>query len=375
MARPLDYAPPPPPASLRERVGGFVFERRGRTRSADIANTYRSLATQLDAGLDIRRASSTLARQQGTRSAFGRALADVRDRLETGDTLATAMADHADVFGEADVRAVEAAERAGVLEQALNRLARGREASVRLRKRATSALMYPAAVMTVALLVVLLLFTFVVPTILEPIVKSGRPLPLPTLIVSGFSSLLIGWWWLLGLLAIGGFFVVKRLLRVPSYRRAVDAAVLQVPVVGPMLLKHATAQAATLLGTVVQAGLGLVEAIDLAARAARNKAVGAALGRWRDEVEAGEDVGDAFRNAGVFPPLATEMVEVGAATGTIDATMAKLAETYENDVEETARRLGSLVEPAIIVFLAGIVLLIALAVLLPILELGSVFAP
>ncbi len=358
---------------LKERVASLVLRPRGnRVASAAVGHFYRQLAVQLDAGIDIRRAVTTLAQQQAG-SKLGNVLADARLRLETGDAFAEALAEHESVFGKADVRALAAGERAGVLEEALNRLASAREASARLKKSATTALAYPAVVVSFAIVLTLLLFAFVVPTIIGPIVKEGATLPLPTRIVAGASYLITRLWWLLAIVAVGGFFAGRHLLRTEVGRRGFDSVVLQVPVIGVMLHKHALAQAATLIGTCVRCGLNLVESIDLAASAARNTIVADALRRWQSGVEAGDEPAAAFSRAGRVPIPMADMIEVGVATGQLDATLAKVAERFESDVDETAKRLGALVEPAIVLVLGGLVLLIALAVLLPILQLGDVF--
>ncbi|MEM1011466.1 MAG: type II secretion system F family protein [Planctomycetota bacterium] len=346
--------------------------RGGRVSSAAIGDAYRSLAIQLDAGIDIRRGVRTLAtHHSGT--ALGVALSSVARQLEAGEPLSVAIAEHAETFGQADVRAIDASERAGVLEETLNRLADMREATARLRKSAVTALAYPAMIVLIALAITLLLFAFVVPTIVAPIVEEGVALPLPTRIVMAISWLVTRGWWLIALVVVGGSFGLRRLLRTEAGKRRFDGLVLRVPVVGPMLEKHALAQAATLLGTCVRCGLNLVESLDLASHASRNRVVGDRLSDWRDGVRDGQDVGDALRGSGRYPMPMADLVEVGVATGQLDATLGKLAERFEDDVDETARRLGALVEPMLVVFLGVVVLLIALAVLLPILQLGRVF--
>ena len=359
---------------FRDRFVGALFGGLGRTRSADIASFYSTLAIQLDAGIDIRRAVETLAEQNRvTAPTFAAILVAMRDRVAGGDSLAEAAKAHESTFGRADVEAIGAAERAGVLDEALLQLARRREAAVRLRKSATTALAYPAIVLCIAAVIVVLLFTFVVPTIVNTDLGGGpRSMPLPTLIVASISNALLYFWWLLILLAIAAFFGGRALLRTPAGKRGFDQFVLHVPIIGGMLRKHGLAQGATLLGTSVRCGLNFIEGLDLTARAARNSVLADGFDRWKDRVAAGEGVDEALVSARGFPALMVEMVRVGAETGEMDATLAKLADTYEHDVDETARRLGALVEPALVIFLGGVVLLIALAILLPILQLYQI---
>ena len=371
--RTLDYEEKGPKAAATRWMDGLLGIGTGRVKAADVAAFYKHLAIQLEAGIDIRRAVSTLANQnRRTSPVLGRHLTEIHEQLDSGESLGKAMNPKRDAFGEADVRAIEAAERAGVLEQSLHRLADSRETTVRLKKRATSALTYPAIVLGIAVVITVLLFTFVVPTILEGVVGTagrGTTMPLPTRIVSAFSSFLIwGGWLMIPLTAVAAFIGLRAMRKSPGGRKAQDSFVLTVPVIGPMLRKHAIAQAATLLATMVRCGINLIEALDVTGRAARNRIVGDGLERWRDGVAEGLPPDQALIAAGGFPPLMVEMVTIGSESGTLDTTLAKLAETYENDVEETARRLGTIVEPALILFLAGVVLLIALAVLLPILQ-------
>ena len=198
-------------------------------------------------------------------------------------------------------------------------------------------------------------------------------LPLPTRIVKGFSDFLLGGWWLLLLLGIGGFFLVRRLLQSGTGRKLSHTLVLELPVVGPMVQKHTLARTAILLGTMLRCGINFLEALDASARACRIIPIQNALRRWHEHVAQGVEIDDGLAAAGGFPPLMIEMVGVGAATGQLDRMLDKLASTFENDVEENSRRLGALVEPALILFLGAMVLLIALAVLLPILEIQRVF--
>ncbi len=368
---PLDYAKR---TGIRERIGDVTASAVGGrgVKSADIAQFYRLLATQLDAGIDMRRSIATLAGQVTGR--FADVLSDLLRRVREGDSLADALADHEALFGVADVAALRAAERAGVMEEALGQLADRRESAARLRKAATSALAYPAVVLSIALVVTLLLFAFVVPTILGPIREANRALPLPTVIVSGISTLLISYGWLLILLAVAGFFLGRYWLRKASGKRSFDIITGSIPVVGPLLQKHALAQSLVLLATCVRCGLNLIESIGLAAEACRNTQIADALARWHASVDAGDDPAEAIRHAGTLPPLMIETVDVGTTTGTLDTALLRLAKRYEADVDDTAKRLGSLIEPAIVVILGGVVLLIALAVLLPVLQLGDVFS-
>lgn len=358
------------------RVVSDLIPGAGPYDSAFIAGFYRDLAIMLDAGIDIRRGLATIAGQQSARNAMRVTLLnDIRKGVDSGDSLSTAMARHEEAFGEMDLRAIEAAERAGVLEDSLRRLAESRETGVRLRKRIIGALSYPAVVIVLAVVITVLLMTFVVPILLDTITKEGGSLPLPTRIVKGASDALLGWWWLLILLAAGLIFACIKIVQTREGKRLSHVFVLQVPVIGPMVEKHALAKTSILLSTMIRCGINFLEALQVTARACRVVPIRQGLERWHEAVAGGAEIDQGLIKARGFPPLMIEMVGVGATSGQVDKMLDKLASTYENEVDETSRRLGTLVEPALILFLAGIVLLIALAVLLPILELQNVFAP
>lgn len=358
------------------RLVGGLIPGAGPYGSAFIAGCYRDLAIMLDAGIDIRRGLATIAGQQSRRDMVRtRLLDDIRKGVDSGDSLSVAMARHEEAFGEMDLRAIEAAERAGVLEDSLKRLAESHEAGVRLRKQIISALSYPAVVVAMAVVITLLVMTFVVPILLETIATEGGALPLPTRIVKGFSDLLLGGWWLILLVLVGLFLGLRKLLGTREGRRLSHVFVLQIPVIGPMVEKHALAKASILLSTMIRCGINFLEALEVTARACRVVPIRRGLERWREAVAEGAEIDEGLIKARGFPPLMIEMVGVGATSGQVDKMLDKLATTYENDVDELSRRLGTLVEPALLLFLGGLVLLIALAVLLPILEIQRVFAP
>ena len=166
--------------------------------------------------------------------------------------------------------------------------------------------------------------------------------------------------------------LVRRYLRTDAGRRAWDALVLKLPIFGGLVLKHTVAKSATLIGTLLRSGIGLVESLQVARRTCTNTTLADAFGRWEQGVQAGDAPDAALKATRAFPPLMVEMVAVGTQTGKMEDTLDKLSETYEQQVNDTADRLASLLEPALVVVLGGLVLLIALAVLLPLLSIYSI---
>ena len=369
----LEYAERPGVRAKTAAVVQSVARRGGRVPTKAVTGFYRDLATMLDAGIGVRESLRTLLGQAAATSATWLGVVrQIGRHVDDGGTLGEGMALFPNVFDQLEVRAVEAGELAGILDESLRRLAALRENSARLRGRLVSALTYPAVVVGIALAITVLLFTFVVPTMLEPIVKAGRPLPLPTLIVKAVSDALLYWWWLLIPGVVLGAWLLRRYLRTDAGRRAWDALVLKLPIFGGLVLKHTVARTATLVATLLRSGIGLVESLQVAERTCANTTLAAAIGRWEDAVQDGEAPDAALRATRAFPPLMEEMVAVGTQTGKMEDTLDKLSETYEQQVAETADRLASLLEPALVVVLGGLVLLIALAVLLPLLSIYSI---
>src|SRR5690606_32511567 len=297
--------------------------------------------TMLDAGIGIREGLSTIRQQAAATSpAFLSIVTQIHDHVAEGGALGEAMARFPDVFEDLEVRAVETGELAGILEESLRRLADLRERRHRLKQKVITALTYPAMVLGIALVITLLLMTFVVPTIIEPLVENRANIPLPTRIVKTASDMFVHLWWLLILAAVGAFFLFRWWVRTPAGRRSWDAFVLHVPVFGGLVLKHTIARAATIISTMLRSGIGFVEALQVAGRTCPNVVLRDAIGRWEQGVVDGLEPDAALVQARGFPPLMAEMVAVGTRSGKMEDTLDKLAETYEHQVQDTADRLA-----------------------------------
>lgn len=368
----LEYAPAP--GGIKgAAVRWFGGMKRTGVPSSAVTGFYRDLATMLDAGIGIREGLSTIRQQAaGTSPAFLSIVTQIHHHVAEGGALGEAMARFPDVFEDLEVRAVETGELAGILEESLRRLADLRERRHRLKQKVITALTYPAMVLGIALVITLLLMTFVVPTIIEPLVENRGNIPLPTRIVKTASDMFVHLWWLLILAAVGAFFLFRWWVRTPAGRRSWDAFVLHVPVFGGLVLKHTIARAATIISTMLRSGIGFVEALQVAGRTCPNVVLRDAIGRWEQGVVDGLEPDAALVAARGFPPLMAEMVAVGARSGKMEDTLDKLAETYEHQVQDTADRLASLVEPAMVIILGGLILLIILAVFLPYVEILNI---
>lgn len=330
----------------------------------------RELSTLLAVGTPMVEALDVALRQQ--RGGFGKTLLQVRDLVAAGVPLSQAMGDHPRVFDVLTRRLVDVGERAGNLDEVLERLAQFKERSQSFRGRIGNALIYPVIVLTMAVGVTLLLMTFVVPNILEPLLQSGRPLPGPTVVVKAISDFVIGWWWLLGLLGFGLAVGLGVTLRTERGQRWRDTLLLKLPGIGPIARKQETVKVATVIATLMKSGIPFLDAVQVARGTAKNLLVQDALDTIHAGVSSGGDIADAVEQTGVFPPTVVQVFALGQASGRLEEMLERLAQDYDKQVQSAAQRLAALMEPALILLMALLVGFIAFATILPILEAGQV---
>lgn len=308
----------------------------------------------------------------GRVSGFDAIVLQLRDRVAAGASLSEAMGDHPDVFDLLTLRLIEVGERSGTLDVVLEKLAGFKERSASFRGRLANAMIYPAIVLTMAIIVTLLLMTFVVPNILQPLVQSGRPLPMVTQVVKGLSDLVIGWWWLIGLGVFGGLAVFIALLRSERGQQHWHRWQLNLPGVGPVIRKQETVRVATVIHTMIDSGVAFLPAIEIAERTVRNRVFRSALEDSREAVATGRDIAEVLRETGAFPPTVVQVFALGQASGRLGPMLERLASDYDKQVQQSAQRLTALMEPAMILVLAVLIGFIAFATILPVLEAGHV---
>jgi len=354
--------------SVAETGAGRSWAWAGRRASRrDVAVFLRQLATLLRAGLPLVRALEVLGRQGGEAALRG-VVGELAERLRAGGSLAEAMAAHPRVFSTLDVSMVRAGEASGALDAVLERLAHFAEKSLQLRGRIRTALIYPAVVLAVAGGILATLLAFVVPRfqqIFADLLK-GAPLPPLTQAVLDLS----GWvrdHWLAGfgvglLLALLGPVV----LRTARGRRGRDAVLRRVPVLGNFLVKAAVARGTRTLGTLLASGVPILPALLIAREVCGQSQVADELARVHERVKAGEPVARPLAEGGVFPPLVSSLVDVGEQSGQLPAMLARVADIYEEEVDQAAAGLGAALEPVLILFLALVVGVIVIALFLPI---------
>ncbi|MBA3849987.1 MAG: pilus assembly protein PilC [Opitutus sp.] len=327
----------------------------------------RQLATLLGAGMPLLRGLEVLARQENSRT-LRRIIASLGDGIRSGGTLSEALARHPRVFDRLYVNMAKAGEAGGVLDVVLERLAGFQEKSLLLRGKVRAALTYPAVVLAVSLLVLAGLLVFVVPKfqqIFADLLK-GAPLPPLTQAVLG-ASLLVREHYAAVLAVLSAIWLAFEILRRTTRgARLIDGAVLRTPLLGGLILKSLVARAARTWGTLLAGGVPILQAIRITRETIGNARVAAAFDEVHDRVKEGAPVAAPLGATGVFPPMVAGLIEVGEHTGQLAAMLTKIAEIYDQEVDTAVAGLGSLLEPVLIVLLAGVVGTIVVALFLPI---------
>jgi type IV pilus assembly protein PilC len=292
--------------------------------------------------------------------AFLKTLTGVRTTVEGGATLANAMRQYPVVFDDLTTNMIEAGETGGILDIILQRLAVYVEKAVRLRAAVKSALIYPVAVVSMAVLIVGALLKWVVPIFSNLFAGLGVNLPLPTRIVMGLSAFVNTFWWMF-LVGVGAlFFGVRQIRKHPRGKYYFDKMLLNLPIVGSLLRKIAVGRFTRTLGTLITSGVPILEGLSITAKTSGNAVLEEALMKVRKAIEEGRTIVDPLRECGVFPNMVTQMIGVGEATGAMDSMLQKIADFYEEEVDAATKDMLAMLEPVIIgilgVTIGGIVI-------------------
>ncbi len=338
--------------------------------ASSLAIATRQLAVLLGAGVPLVQSLDLLGREERD-PLLAETLRGVRDDVENGASLAAALGAHPRIFDELYVGMAMAGEAGGVLHTMLDRLADCTETSVALRGRVRAAMMYPAAVILIAGAVVGVILWTVIPTFAALFEGLGAVLPLPTRAVIAASESLPLAAPVALLAAAGGTWIGRRWYATPRGRRAIDAAWLRLPVIGPLLRKLAIARFCRTLATLLGAGVTVLDGLGITAGTAGNAVVADALLSARDAIERGASVAAPLGATGIFPPMVTQMVGVGETTGALDTLLSKVADFYEAEVDRAVAGLTSLLEPVLMAVLGVIVGGIVVAMYLPVFDLIS----
>ena len=365
-------------ASLR-RQGILVNKVKKRRMSGgkaikgrDIAIFTRQLATMLRPGVPLLQAFDIVARGSPN-PRLTRMLTDIRSDVETGTSLSAAFRKHPLQFDALYCNLVEAGEAAGILEQLLDRLATYQEKTMELKNKIKSALIYPIAVLVVAFVVVAVIMIFVIPSFKQIFTSFGADLPTPTLLVIAMSEFFVSYWWLIfGSIFGAVYFFIESWRRSPKMQLVMDRLFLKVPVFGDLIHKATVARWTRTLSTMFAAGVPLVEALDSVGGASGNAVFAIATEQIQRDVATGAALTSSMQSTGIFPNMVLQMASIGEESGSLDHMLGKVADFYEQEVDEAVKGLSSLMEPIIIVILGTIIGGIVISMYLPIFKLGQV---
>lgn len=357
---------------VTEKTQKGIFDKisfGGKVKDKDIVIFTRQFATMIDAGLPLVQALEILSSQVENKT-LAKTLTQVKVDVESGATYADALKKHPRIFSELYVNMVAAGEAGGILDTILNRLATYIEKAMKLKKKVKGAMVYPAVVTSIAVLVIAIIMIFVVPTFAKMFAQLGGTLPLPTRIIINLSNFIAGIGGLLvagGVVAVGVFLVQFR--RTEKGKFITDKILLKLPIFGVLLNKVAVAKFTRTLGTLVSSGVPILDGLDITAKTSGNKVIEYAIVEVRKGVVGGKTLAEPIMKAKVFPPMVTHMIAVGESTGALDAMLAKIADFYDDEVDAAVSNLTAMMEPMLMVFLGGTVGFIVVAMYLPIFKL------
>jgi type IV pilus assembly protein PilC len=358
------------PSVSKKGAGLAVPKLRGGVSRKEIAIFTRQFSVMIDAGLPLVQCLEILASQQANK-VFQAVLTEIRSDVESGQMLAEAMRKHPKVFDDLYCNMVAAGEAGGILDTILQRLSVYIEKIVKLKAAIRGALVYPVSVIAIAVIVVWVILTWVIPVFADLFTGLGATLPTPTRITIALSNFLRRWWWLMGAGLVGLAMGIKTYYKTDQGRHVIDRALLKAPVIGILVRKIAVARFCRTLATLTTSGVPILDGLDITARTAGNAIVEDAIIAVRRSVEQGKTISEPLQQTGVFPSMVVQMIGVGEHTGALDTMLSKIADFYEDEVDEATANLLALLEPLMISFLGVVIGGIVISMYMPMFSLIS----
>src|SRR5450756_1407135 len=327
---------------------------RGSIKTRDVVIFTRQFSTMINSGLPLVQALTILAEQTDNK-----ALAEVTRKVvfdvESGNTVADALSKHPRAFTNLYVNMVAAGEAGGILDTILLRLATFLEKNDALVRKVKGAMIYPAVIMSVAAIAVVVLLIFVIPVFAGMFASAGQALPMPTRLVIGASGFLRRYWWVIGAVVVIGGYMFKKYYATPPGKLVIDRLMLRMPVLGDVLRKSAVSRFTRTLGTLISSGVSILEGLEITAKTAGNRVIQDAIMQSRSSIAGGDTIAQPLQKSKVFPPMVISMIAVGEQTGGLDEMLSKIADFYDEEVDAAVGNLLSLLEPIMIVFLGVVV--------------------
>jgi type IV pilus assembly protein PilC len=364
--------------SLEEKkrgTGGFnvnISFGSGLT-DKDLVVFTRQFGTMINAGLPLVQCLEILSTQSENK-VLRETIGEVKTQVEAGSTFSDALRRHPKVFDDLYVNLIHAGEVGGLLDTILTRLAKYIEKAMKLKGQIKSAMIYPAAILGVAVVVIAVLMIWVIPIFAKMFneLSGGKMgLPGPTQLVIDISNVFTSYWWVM-LIGIGAItFGIKKYYSTPQGRLVIDKLLLKSPVFGDLIRKASVAKFTRTLGTLLASGVPLLDGMTICAKTAGNKVIEETLINARASISGGKTIADPLAASGVFPKMVTHMIAVGESTGALDAMLGKIADFYEDEVDQAVASLTSLLEPIMMVFLGIVIGFIVIAMYLPIFKMSD----
>ncbi|MGE4578643.1 MAG: type II secretion system F family protein [Desulfuromonadales bacterium] len=363
------------PSNIKARGKGLDMELKipgfePKISTKDLVVFTRQFSTMIDAGLPLVQCLDILSRQQDN-STFKKILLQVKEDVESGSTFAEALKKHPKAFDELYVNLVAAGEVGGILDTILNRLAAYIEKALKLKKQVKSAMTYPTTIIGIAVVVIAVILIFVIPAFEKMFADFGGALPAPTQVVINLSNFIQDY--ILVIIAAIVIFIwgFKRIYKTQAGRKKIDDWALKLPIMGILIRKVAVAKFTRTLGTMMSSGVPILDGLDIVAKTAGNKTVENAIYKVRQSISEGKTIAEPLEKSGVFPPMVCQMIAVGEQSGAVDTMLNKIADFYDDEVDDAVANLTAMMEPLLMLFLGTTVGGLVIAMYLPIFKLAG----
>lgn len=355
------------PKDLLENITLFKPKVTGK----DIVIFTRQLSTMIDAGLPLVQCLQILSKQQDNPT-FRQTLIDIQEDVETGNTFADAMRKHPKVFDNLYTNMIEAGELGGILDTILSRLAEFKEKSMALQKKIKGAMTYPTVCLGISIIILVVILIFVVPVFESMFADFGSALPIPTQIVVGLSDFFKSNIIFMFIAFFVSSAIIKKIYNTEKGRLKMDAIALKAPLFGVLLRKVAVAKFTRTLSTMLQSGVPILDALQVVAKTAGNKVIELSVLRVSDAIAEGRPIAEPLEETGVFPNMVVQMINVGESVGALDTMLEKIADFYDEEVDQAVDNLTAMIEPFMMVFLGGMIGGLVVAMYLPIFQMAAV---
>ncbi|ALC16925.1 type IV pilus assembly protein PilC [Desulfuromonas soudanensis] len=363
------------PSKVKERGKGLDLEikipgMQPKVTTKDLVVFTRQFATMIDAGLPLVQCLDILSQQQENKT-FQKMLVAVKESVESGSTFADALKKHPKAFDELYVNLVAAGEVGGILDTILNRLAAYIEKAQKLKKQVKSAMTYPTTIVGIALVVISVILVFVIPAFEAMFKDFGGTLPMPTQVVIAISNFIQDYILVILGVGFGSVFLFKKIYATKPGRERIDDWSLYLPVFGPLIRKVAVAKFTRTLGTMISSGVPILDGLEIVAKTAGNKTVEKAIYHVKKSISEGKTIAEPLTKSGVFPPMVCQMIAVGEQAGALDTMLNKIADFYDDEVDDAVSNLTAMMEPLLMLFLGVTVGGLVIAMYLPIFKLAG----